>query len=141
MEAETGKNIAQVCAGQACGAQVAARLDPPAPQRQAGPAGEPRQGQAAQWPDWPDQRPSGQTGTGLPDEVLSLRFLPHSSRGCYVPQGSSRPCRPCGWNSLACRRTGGAEQRITLADMVARHSVLEMADNPKDGIEIRWGAR
>ena len=45
-----------------------------------------------------------------------------------------------GSHSVAYRRTGGAEQRITLADVVARQSALEMAYNPNDCIEIRWGA-
>ena len=45
-----------------------------------------------------------------------------------------------GSHSVAYRRTGGAEQRITLADVVARQSALEMAYNPNACIEIRWGA-
>ena len=45
-----------------------------------------------------------------------------------------------GSHSVAYRRTGGAEQRITLADVVARQRALEMAFNPNDCIKIRWGA-
>jgi hypothetical protein len=43
-------------------------------------------------------------------------------------------------HSVTYRRSGGAEQRITLADVVARQASLEMAYNPNDCIEIRWGA-
>lgn len=43
--------------------------------------------------------------------------------------------------SVAYRRTGGAEQRITMADVVARQSALEMAYNPNACIEIWWEAR
>jgi hypothetical protein len=38
------------------------------------------------------------------------------------------------------RRTDGAEQRLTLAELVARQRALEMAYNPNDCVEVRWGA-
>ncbi|PZX15131.1 hypothetical protein LX69_02218 [Breznakibacter xylanolyticus] len=37
-------------------------------------------------------------------------------------------------------RTDGREQTLTLADIIARRAAFEMAYNPNDGIEIRWGA-
>jgi hypothetical protein len=43
-------------------------------------------------------------------------------------------------HSVAYRRTDGAEQRLSLADVVARQAALEMAYNPNDCVEIRWGA-
>lgn len=38
------------------------------------------------------------------------------------------------------RRSNGAEQRLSLATVLARQVDLEMAYNPNDCIEIRWGA-
>ena len=37
-------------------------------------------------------------------------------------------------------RSDGSEQTLTLADVVQRQELLEMAYNPNDCIEIRWGA-
>lgn len=37
-------------------------------------------------------------------------------------------------------RSNGSEQRLSLADVLARATALEMAYNPNDCIEIRWGA-
>ena len=37
-------------------------------------------------------------------------------------------------------RTNGAEQVLTLSDILLRREAFEMAFNPNDGIEIRWGA-
>jgi hypothetical protein len=37
-------------------------------------------------------------------------------------------------------RSDGSQQRLTLADVVARATALEMAYNPNDCVEARWGA-
>lgn len=37
-------------------------------------------------------------------------------------------------------RTNGADQVLTLSDILLRREAFEMAYNPNDGIEIRWGA-
>jgi hypothetical protein len=37
-------------------------------------------------------------------------------------------------------RTDGSEQKLTLAEIITRKEAFEMAYNPNDGIEIRWGA-
>ncbi len=37
-------------------------------------------------------------------------------------------------------RSDGSEQKLTLADIMARKDAFEVAYNPNDGIEIRWGA-
>ncbi len=37
-------------------------------------------------------------------------------------------------------RTGGRAQRLTLADVVHRAPAFEMAYNPNDCVEVRWGA-
>jgi len=37
-------------------------------------------------------------------------------------------------------RTNGTEQKLTLAEILKRRDAFEMAYNPNDGIEIRWGA-
>ncbi|MCB9628054.1 MAG: C40 family peptidase [Sandaracinaceae bacterium] len=37
-------------------------------------------------------------------------------------------------------RSDGAPQRVTLADLVARQQALEVAYNPNDCVEVRWGA-
>ena len=67
--------------------------------------------------------------------------IPNGRPVADVIAGLGREARESlGSHSVAYRRTGGAEQRITLADMIARQSALEMAYNPNDCIEIRWGA-
>jgi cell wall-associated NlpC family hydrolase len=48
-------------------------------------------------------------------------------------------------SELAARRfsyvgSSGAEQSLTLADLVARQKQLEVAYNPNDCVEVRWGA-
>ena len=42
--------------------------------------------------------------------------------------------------SITYIRTNGAEQKLTLAEIIKRREALEMGYNPNDGIEIRWGA-
>ncbi|HZK97689.1 MAG TPA: hypothetical protein VFC67_26030 [Prolixibacteraceae bacterium] len=42
--------------------------------------------------------------------------------------------------SIAYIRTNGTEQKLTLAEILKRREAFEMAYNPNDGIEIRWGA-
>jgi hypothetical protein len=43
--------------------------------------------------------------------------------------------------SFAYVRSDGSEQRLTLRDVVERAPSLEVAYNPNDCIEVRWGAR
>jgi hypothetical protein len=38
------------------------------------------------------------------------------------------------------RRSDGTPFRLTVADLLARRAALEMAYNPNDCVEIRWGA-
>jgi len=42
--------------------------------------------------------------------------------------------------SISYTRTNGTEQRLTIAEILKRREAFEMAYNPNDGIEIRWGA-
>jgi len=42
--------------------------------------------------------------------------------------------------SITYTRTNGAEQKLTLEEILKRRDAFEMAYNPNDGIEIRWGA-
>jgi len=42
--------------------------------------------------------------------------------------------------SITYVRTNGAEQILTLKELLKRREAFEMAYNPNDGIEIRWGA-
>jgi hypothetical protein len=42
--------------------------------------------------------------------------------------------------SITYTRTNGAEQALTIAEIVKRKDAFEMGYNPNDGIEIRWGA-
>ncbi len=37
-------------------------------------------------------------------------------------------------------RSNGSEQRLTIAEILKRKEAFEMAYNPNDGVEIRWGA-
>jgi len=45
-----------------------------------------------------------------------------------------------GKRSITYRRSDGSEQRLTLADLVARQAGFEMAYNPNDCVEIRWAS-
>jgi hypothetical protein len=42
--------------------------------------------------------------------------------------------------SITYTRTNGKEQILTIGDILKRKDAFEMAYNPNDGIEIRWGA-
>lgn len=42
--------------------------------------------------------------------------------------------------SITYIRSNGAEQKLTLAEILKRREAFEMAYNPNDGAEIRWGA-
>jgi hypothetical protein len=42
--------------------------------------------------------------------------------------------------SINYTRSDGSEQKLTVAEILKRKDVFEMAYNPNDGIEIRWGA-
>lgn len=42
--------------------------------------------------------------------------------------------------TLTYTRTDGSEQKLSLAEILRRRDAFEMAYNPNDGIEIRWGA-
>ena len=37
-------------------------------------------------------------------------------------------------------RSDGSVKKLSIADIIRRSEALEMAYNPNDGIEIRWGA-
>ena len=42
--------------------------------------------------------------------------------------------------SVSYTRTDGSEQQLTVSELLGRRDAFEMAYNPNDGIEIRWGA-
>jgi hypothetical protein len=42
--------------------------------------------------------------------------------------------------SISYIRTDGSEQQLTVSELLNRRDAFEMAYNPNDGIEIRWGA-
>ena len=42
--------------------------------------------------------------------------------------------------SVSYIRTDGSEQQLTVSELLNRRDAFEMAYNPNDGIEIRWGA-
>jgi hypothetical protein len=42
--------------------------------------------------------------------------------------------------SISYTRTDGSTQKLTLGEILKRRDTFEMAYNPNDGIEIRWGA-
>jgi hypothetical protein len=42
--------------------------------------------------------------------------------------------------SINYSRTNGSQQKLTLGEILKRKDAFEMAYNPNDGIEIRWGA-
>jgi hypothetical protein len=42
--------------------------------------------------------------------------------------------------SISYTRSDGSEQKLSISEILERREALEMAYNPNDGIEIRWGA-
>ena len=42
--------------------------------------------------------------------------------------------------TISYTRTDGSEQALTISEILRRKEAFEMAYNPNDGIEIRWGA-
>jgi hypothetical protein len=42
--------------------------------------------------------------------------------------------------SISYTRTNGTSQKLTVGEILKRRDAFEMAYNPNDGIEIRWGA-
>lgn len=42
--------------------------------------------------------------------------------------------------SITYIRTNGTEQKLTMGEILMRREAFEMAYNPNDGVEIRWGA-
>ena len=42
---------------------------------------------------------------------------------------------------IAYTRSDGSRQELTVAEILARKTALEMAYNPNDCVEVRWGAR
>lgn len=42
--------------------------------------------------------------------------------------------------TISYTRTDGSQQELTLAEILKRRDAFEMAYNPNDGVEIRWGA-
>ncbi len=46
-----------------------------------------------------------------------------------------------GERSIEYRRSDGSPFKITVADLLARKTELEMAYNPNDCVEVRWGAK
>ena len=42
--------------------------------------------------------------------------------------------------SISYTRSDGSQQKLTIAEILKRRDAFEMAYNPNDGIEIRWGA-
>ena len=45
-----------------------------------------------------------------------------------------------GTRGITYTRSDGAPQKLTVADMLARRAALEIAYNPNDCVEVRWGA-
>ena len=46
-----------------------------------------------------------------------------------------------GERAIEYRRSDGSPFKITVADLLARKTELEMAYNPNDCVEVRWGAK
>ena len=45
-----------------------------------------------------------------------------------------------GTRGITYTRSDGAPQKLTVADLLARRAALEIAYNPNDCVEVRWGA-
>jgi hypothetical protein len=45
-----------------------------------------------------------------------------------------------GARDITYTRTDGSQFKLTVADVLARRAALEMAYNPNDCVEVRWGA-
>src|SRR4029079_18732122 len=45
-----------------------------------------------------------------------------------------------GTRGITYTRSDGTAQKLTVADLLARRALLEIAYNPNDCVEVRWGA-
>jgi hypothetical protein len=83
------------------------------------------------------------TVTGFPDRVSRLpdRFrIAETEAPRMVVALREQLDRELGTRTVAYRKSNGEEQKLTLKQVVARTPALEMAYNPNDCVEIRWGA-
>ncbi|MGF1469347.1 MAG: NlpC/P60 family protein [Sandaracinaceae bacterium] len=83
------------------------------------------------------------TVAGLPDAVRRRpdRFGVRAAEvAAAVERAHAAQRRPQAERTFSYRRSDGQAQSLTLADLVARADALEVAYNPNDCIEIRWGA-
>jgi len=81
--------------------------------------------------------------TGFPDRVAAApaRFGIARGQAETVAAGLRDRLRDrLGQRDLAYRGSDGSTRSLTLGDVVARADALEMAYNPNDCIEVRWGA-
>jgi len=85
------------------------------------------------------------------DAVLDFPERVASSPGDYKVSGQQSPentrkklqtilDRKVSDLSITYNGTDGSAQKLTIADILSRREAFEMAYNPNDGIEIRWGA-
>jgi hypothetical protein len=81
--------------------------------------------------------------TGLPDRIIRHPEL--YVLGGRKPEEVAAELRKVhqqriGERSIEYKRSDGTPWKITVADLIARKSALEMAYNPNDCVEVRWGA-
>ena len=70
-------------------------------------------------------------------ELYVLDGLPPSAARTMVEE---RHAGAISERAITYTRSDGSPWRLTVADLLARRSALEMAYNPNDCVEIRWGA-
>jgi hypothetical protein len=82
--------------------------------------------------------------TSYPDRVVANPAAFSFSRAespTAIAEGMRRDAREyLAGHHVSYRRSDGAEERLSLHDVVGRQADLEMAYNPNDCVEIRWGA-
>ncbi len=82
--------------------------------------------------------------TGLPDRIVrhpELFVLGGRKPEAVRAELQALHKQRIGERAIEYRRSDGSPFKITVADLLARKTELEMAYNPNDCVEIRWGAK
>ena len=82
--------------------------------------------------------------TGLPDRIVrhpELYVLGGRKPDEVRTEVRALHAQRIGERGIEYRRSDGSPFKVTVADLLARKTELEMAYNPNDCVEIRWGAK
>ncbi len=80
---------------------------------------------------------------GLPERIVrrpELFLLEGRKPAAARQEIEALAARRVGERSIEYKRTDGTPRKLTVADLMARKAGFEMAYNPNDCVELRWGA-